>query len=162
MGKKTISKNKSEEHDSFSLLTDFDIHLFRSGKHFKLYGLLMPEVFLLLVILISGIPTITNYLHGGMNPVFGRVSFPALEKEKSTNMQSTPIPGNILRRPILLLFILRLLPIRHQSSGIMITPGVTVIGFQKGRRQVANPSLTRYMRFMPVVGSASWKTETVH
>ena len=24
-------------HDSFSLLTDYDIHLFRSGKHFKLY-----------------------------------------------------------------------------------------------------------------------------
>ncbi len=34
--------NKSAEHpvaekDNFSLLTDFDIHLFRSGKHFKLY-----------------------------------------------------------------------------------------------------------------------------
>ena len=24
-------------HDSFSLFTDFDIHLFRSGKHYKLY-----------------------------------------------------------------------------------------------------------------------------
>jgi len=37
MSKKTISKSKSEEHDSFSLFSDFDIHLFRSGKHFKLY-----------------------------------------------------------------------------------------------------------------------------
>jgi len=27
----------AEEKDSFSLLTDFDIHLFKSGKHFKLY-----------------------------------------------------------------------------------------------------------------------------
>jgi 1,4-alpha-glucan branching enzyme len=37
MSKKTVSKSKSEEPDSFSLLSDFDIHLFRSGKHFKLY-----------------------------------------------------------------------------------------------------------------------------
>lgn len=37
MGKKATSKIKADEHDSFSLLTDFDIHLFRSGKHFKLY-----------------------------------------------------------------------------------------------------------------------------
>ena len=36
MGKKT-SKAKAEESDHFSLLTDYDIHLFRSGKHFKLY-----------------------------------------------------------------------------------------------------------------------------
>lgn len=36
MGKKT-SKAKAEEPDHFSLLTDYDIHLFRSGKHFKLY-----------------------------------------------------------------------------------------------------------------------------
>lgn len=36
MGKKT-SKDKSTVQDSFSLLTDFDIHLFKSGKHFKLY-----------------------------------------------------------------------------------------------------------------------------
>jgi 1,4-alpha-glucan branching enzyme len=28
---------RAEEKDSFSMLTDFDIHLFRSGKHFKLY-----------------------------------------------------------------------------------------------------------------------------
>jgi len=27
----------AEEKDNFSMLTDFDIHLFRSGKHFKLY-----------------------------------------------------------------------------------------------------------------------------
>jgi 1,4-alpha-glucan branching enzyme len=27
----------AEEKDNFSLLTDFDIHLFRSGKHYKLY-----------------------------------------------------------------------------------------------------------------------------
>lgn len=34
MGKKTI---KVEEPAHFTLFTDFDIHLFRSGKHFKLY-----------------------------------------------------------------------------------------------------------------------------
>lgn len=37
MGKKAISKINAEEPDSFSLFSDFDIHLFRSGKHFKLY-----------------------------------------------------------------------------------------------------------------------------
>lgn len=34
------TKTKNEDkfiHDSFSLFTDFDIHLFRSGKHYKLY-----------------------------------------------------------------------------------------------------------------------------
>ena len=36
MGKKA-SKDKSTAQDSFSLLTDFDIHLFKTGKHFKLY-----------------------------------------------------------------------------------------------------------------------------
>jgi 1,4-alpha-glucan branching enzyme len=36
MGKKT-AKVKAEEPDHFSLLTDYDIHLFKSGKHFKLY-----------------------------------------------------------------------------------------------------------------------------
>ncbi len=34
MGKKII---KEAEPDHFSLFTDFDIHLFKSGKHFKLY-----------------------------------------------------------------------------------------------------------------------------
>ena len=37
MGKKANAKNKVEEMDSLSLFTDFDIHLFKSGKHFKLY-----------------------------------------------------------------------------------------------------------------------------
>ncbi len=37
MGKKAISKTKTEEPESFSLFTDFDVHLFKSGKHFKLY-----------------------------------------------------------------------------------------------------------------------------
>jgi 1,4-alpha-glucan branching enzyme len=37
MGKKVISKEKSTSADSFSLLTDYDIHLFKSGKHFNLY-----------------------------------------------------------------------------------------------------------------------------
>lgn len=36
MGKKEKTQDKFI-HDSFSLFTDFDIHLFRSGKHFKLY-----------------------------------------------------------------------------------------------------------------------------
>lgn len=35
MAKKTSAKSNSDE--SQSLLTDYDIHLFRSGKHFKLY-----------------------------------------------------------------------------------------------------------------------------
>jgi len=35
--KKKDAVQGAEEKDSFSLLTDFDIHLFRSGKHFKLY-----------------------------------------------------------------------------------------------------------------------------
>lgn len=33
---KKVSKEKKQE-ESFTLLTDFDIHLFKSGKHFKLY-----------------------------------------------------------------------------------------------------------------------------
>jgi len=38
MGKKSASaKEKKESTDSFTLLTDFDVHLFKSGKHFKLY-----------------------------------------------------------------------------------------------------------------------------
>ncbi len=37
MSKKSSSKDKAEKADTFSLLTDFDIHLFKSGKHFKLY-----------------------------------------------------------------------------------------------------------------------------
>lgn len=37
MGKKTKSKTASKSEGHFSLLTDFDIHLFRSGKHFKLH-----------------------------------------------------------------------------------------------------------------------------
>ncbi|MFZ5971742.1 MAG: 1,4-alpha-glucan branching protein GlgB [Bacteroidota bacterium] len=36
MGKKATEKNNTEEA-GFSLLTDFDIHLFKTGKHFKLY-----------------------------------------------------------------------------------------------------------------------------
>ena len=36
MAKKS-SKEKKESTDSFSLLTDFDVHLFKSGKHFRLY-----------------------------------------------------------------------------------------------------------------------------
>jgi 1,4-alpha-glucan branching enzyme len=35
--KKKSAEQGVEEKDNFSLLTDFDIHLFRSGKHFKLY-----------------------------------------------------------------------------------------------------------------------------
>ncbi|MCU0367208.1 MAG: 1,4-alpha-glucan branching protein GlgB [Cyclobacteriaceae bacterium] len=37
MGKKASSKKTTHNLDSFSLFTDFDIHLFKSGKHFKLY-----------------------------------------------------------------------------------------------------------------------------
>ncbi|HEY3430790.1 MAG TPA: 1,4-alpha-glucan branching enzyme, partial [Cyclobacteriaceae bacterium] len=35
MAKKSTGKTKSDE--SFGLFTDFDVHLFRTGKHFKLY-----------------------------------------------------------------------------------------------------------------------------
>jgi len=35
--KKQSTTPGAEEKDNFTLLTDFDIHLFRSGKHFKLY-----------------------------------------------------------------------------------------------------------------------------
>ncbi|MBS1508598.1 MAG: 1,4-alpha-glucan branching protein GlgB [Bacteroidetes bacterium] len=35
--KKKSTTPAQEEKESFSLLTDFDIHLFRSGKHYKLY-----------------------------------------------------------------------------------------------------------------------------
>lgn len=38
MSKKTKAASpETTEFESFSLLTDYDIHLFRSGKHFKLY-----------------------------------------------------------------------------------------------------------------------------
>jgi 1,4-alpha-glucan branching enzyme len=37
MGKKTTAKSKSDIPESYSLFSDFDIHLFKSGKHFKLY-----------------------------------------------------------------------------------------------------------------------------
>ena len=36
MAKKTTNK-ETESPDTVSLLTDYDIHLFKSGKHFKLY-----------------------------------------------------------------------------------------------------------------------------
>src|SRR5690349_4046948 len=41
------TKTKKEDtfvYDSFSLITDYDIHLFRSGKHFKLYEKLGAHV----------------------------------------------------------------------------------------------------------------------
>lgn len=37
MAKIATSKSKAAIPESFSLLTDFDVHLFKSGKHFKLY-----------------------------------------------------------------------------------------------------------------------------
>lgn len=37
MGKKTPSKLKSASGESFTLLTDFDVHLIKTGRHFKLY-----------------------------------------------------------------------------------------------------------------------------
>ena len=43
MAKKTTTKEKGAE-ENFSLLTDFDIHLFKSGKHFKLYEKLGAHV----------------------------------------------------------------------------------------------------------------------
>ena len=42
MSKKSANEKKSDE--SFSLLTDFDIHLFKSGKHFKLHEKLGAHV----------------------------------------------------------------------------------------------------------------------
>ena len=37
MEKKAPLKRKSANEQSFTLLTDFDVHLFKSGKHFRLY-----------------------------------------------------------------------------------------------------------------------------
>ena len=37
MAKKASSKSASSTSEGFSLLTDFDIYLFKSGKHYKLY-----------------------------------------------------------------------------------------------------------------------------
>ncbi|MFN3840108.1 MAG: 1,4-alpha-glucan branching protein GlgB [Cyclobacteriaceae bacterium] len=37
MGKKKLTKPKADAAESYSRFTDFDIHLFKSGKHFKLY-----------------------------------------------------------------------------------------------------------------------------
>src|SRR5205085_5553341 len=37
MAKKAPPKDKPAAPESFSLFSDFDIHLFKSGKHFKLY-----------------------------------------------------------------------------------------------------------------------------
>src|SRR5687767_136184 len=37
MAKKTSPKSSAAPTASYSLLTDFDIHLFKMGKHFKLY-----------------------------------------------------------------------------------------------------------------------------
>jgi 1,4-alpha-glucan branching enzyme len=37
MGKRTKSKTTEETTESFSLLTDFDIYLFKAGKHFRLH-----------------------------------------------------------------------------------------------------------------------------
>lgn len=42
MSKKSTKEKKSEE--SFSLLTDFDIHLFKTGKHFKLHDKLGAHI----------------------------------------------------------------------------------------------------------------------
>lgn len=46
MGKKKASTNEpgGNQRESFSLLTDFDIHLFKTGKHFKLYEKLGAHV----------------------------------------------------------------------------------------------------------------------
>lgn len=43
MAKRTSSKSKAET-EGYSLLTDFDIHLFKTGKHFKLYEKLGAHV----------------------------------------------------------------------------------------------------------------------
>lgn len=37
MAKKKTAKPKAEHPETFSRLTDFDIHLFKTGKHYKLY-----------------------------------------------------------------------------------------------------------------------------
>jgi 1,4-alpha-glucan branching enzyme len=44
MGKTTKEKKNTEATENFSLLTDFDIHLFKSGKHFTLYDKLGAHV----------------------------------------------------------------------------------------------------------------------
>jgi len=37
MGKKKSSKKTADVAETYSRFTDFDIHLFKSGKHYKLY-----------------------------------------------------------------------------------------------------------------------------
>ncbi|HZI25514.1 MAG TPA: 1,4-alpha-glucan branching enzyme, partial [Chryseolinea sp.] len=44
MAKKASSKSTSSTSEGFSLLTDFDIYLFKSGKHYKLYEKLGAHV----------------------------------------------------------------------------------------------------------------------
>jgi len=44
MAKKATSKSAVTSSEGFSLLTDFDIYLFKSGKHFKLYEKLGAHV----------------------------------------------------------------------------------------------------------------------
>ena len=44
MAKKASSKSTSITAEGFSLLTDFDIYLFKSGKHYKLYEKLGAHV----------------------------------------------------------------------------------------------------------------------
>ena len=45
MAKKAPSKkSESTPSDGFSLITDFDVHLFKSGKHYKLYDKLGAHV----------------------------------------------------------------------------------------------------------------------
>lgn len=44
MGKKIAEKKDTMVADNFSLLTDYDVHLFKEGKHFKLYEKLGSHV----------------------------------------------------------------------------------------------------------------------
>ena len=94
MGKKA-SKTIAEEPDHFSLLTDFDIHLFRGGKHFKLYEKLGAHIntfkgqqgtyFAVWAPNARAVSVIGNFNqwnnndhklhHVGMNPVFGKAFF---------------------------------------------------------------------------------------
>lgn len=44
MAKKASSQSKASTSEGFTLLTDFDIHLFKTGKHYKLYDKLGAHV----------------------------------------------------------------------------------------------------------------------
>ena len=148
MAKKASSKSSVTTPESFSLLTDFDIHLFKTGKHFKLYeklgltlyrtatgpertlvcGHRMQKRFLSSAISTAGIMVIINFIPGGMSRVYGKVFLPISIMVKHTSMPSIPIPENTWRRRIRLPHFAKHHPKPLRSSGHQSTTGRTPFG----------------------------------